>query len=43
MKFQKRLYLLSTCFLAEANKGNPFISKSEAMADLNRSRLALKK
>lgn len=33
-----RLYDVARASLASANKGNPFISKSEAMKDINMSR-----
>lgn len=42
LKTLHRLLLLSKLGLGEANKNNPFISKKEAMEDINRIRKLIK-
>lgn len=38
----RRLYTLSVLALIEANKGNPFINRAEAMASINTARALMK-
>lgn len=38
IELKARLYVIAINSLREANKGNPFISKGDAMKDINRIR-----